>query len=368
VIGGGGDPTLPEVDAALEAGLAAGISPALAAVVLRGGRLAHRSARGNLGARPLSPDDLFDVASLTKVMATGTAAARLAAAGALDLEAPAGRWLPGFGGDKAQVTVRHLLAHTSGLPAWRPFSLSVDRHPECPAMAMEAAIAAEPLLASPGSRAVYSDLGFIALGMVLERAAGAPLDVLFDDRVAEPLGLRDSFFLPARAPRLAKARRAGRVFVPTVVRETGEVREGAVHDDNARALGGVAGHAGLFASAGDVARLGQAWLDAWAGRSAFLPRATARLFAARDAAPGSTRALAWDTPSARGSAIGSRLGRRPAGAIGHLAFTGCSLWIDLGAELVCALLTSHCPRPGEVEPMRSYRRRFHDAVAEALAV
>jgi CubicO group peptidase (beta-lactamase class C family) len=167
---------------------------------------------------------------------------------------------------------------------------------------------------------------------------------------------------------VAAARRAEHGFVPTVVRETGEVREALVHDDNARALGGVAGHSGLFASAGDVAALGQAWLEAWARGSAFLPRDTARLFAARDAVPGSTRALAWDTPSPGGSAIGSRLGRGPAGAIGHLGFTGCSLWIDLDREVVCALLTSHCPRVGEVEVIRAFRRRFHDAVAEALGI
>lgn len=359
---------LAPVRRALEAGLREGVAPALAATVLRGGERVHGSAHGKAGDRPLAEGDLFDVASLTKVMATGTIAARLAAGGALDLAAPAGRWLPGFGADKARVTLRHLLSHSSGLPAWRPFHRPAECHPECSGMAMEAAIAAEPLQAAPGERAVYSDPGFIALGMALERIAGAPLDVLFEERVARPLSLSRALFLPGRVPRIAAARRAEHGFVPTVVRETGEVREALVHDDNARALGGVAGHSGLFASAGDVAALGQAWLEAWARGSAYLPRDTARLFAARDAAPGSTRALAWDTPSPEGSAIGSRLGRGPAGAIGHLGFTGCSLWIDLDREVVCALLTSHCPRVGEVEAIRAFRRRFHDAVAEALGI
>jgi CubicO group peptidase (beta-lactamase class C family) len=360
-----GGPALAPVREALEAGLAAGLAPALAAAVLRRGRLEHLGAHGSAGGRPLSADDLFDVASLAKPMAAGTAAARLAAAGRLDLEAPAARWLPGFGGEKAGVTVRHLLAHASGLPAWRPLFRTAAR-PDGSAEGFEAAIAAEPLLSPPGSRALYSDLGFIALGLVLERAAGAPLDALYREEVAGPLGLRRSLFLPGRPP--AAASLAGLAVVPTVVRETGEVREGEPHDDNARALLGVAGHAGLFASAGDAAALGQAWLEAWAGRSGFLPQATARRFAARDGAPGSTRALAWDTPSAEGSAIGTRLGRGPSGAIGHLGFTGCSLWIDLDQEVVCALLTSHCPRVGEGEPIRAFRRRFHDAVAEGLGI
>ncbi len=361
-------PELAPVRRALEAGLGEGLAPALAAAVLHRGRLEHQGAHGSSAEGPLSEADLFDVASLTKVMATGTLAARLAAQGSLDIEAPAGRWLPGFAGDKAKVTLRHLLSHASGLPAWRPLHRSADCHPECSEMAVEAAIAAEPLEAPPGTRAQYSDLGFMALGMALSRIAGAPLDVLFEERVARPLSLSRSLFLPERAPRVAAERRASHAFVPTVVRETGEVRKALVHDDNARALGGVAGHAGLFASAADAAALGQAWLEAWAGGTPFLPRATARLFAARDSTPGTTRALAWDTPATRGSAIGSRLGLGPAGAIGHLGFTGCSLWIDLDREVVCALLTNHCPRFGEVEAIRAFRRRFHDAVAEGLGI
>jgi len=361
-----GRPALAPVLEVLEAGRAEGIAPALSAVVRAGGDLVHESAHGEAGSRPLGPDCLFDVASLTKVMATGTLAARLAAGGALDLEAPAARWLPGFGGEKAGVTVRHLLAHASGLPAWRPLHRPADAHPEAAAMAVEAAIAAAPLESPPGARAVYSDLGFVALAMLLERLAGAPLDVLCDGHVFGPLGLGRTFFLPERAPRLAAGRRAAHLFAPTVVRETGEERRARVHDDNARALGGVAGHAGLFSTASDAAALGQAWLEALAGRSTFLPREVARAFAARDAAPGSTRALAWDTPSPEGSALGSRLGRGPRGAIGHLGFTGCSLWLDLDREVAAALLTNHCPRLGGQEPIRAYRRRFHDAVALAL--
>jgi CubicO group peptidase (beta-lactamase class C family) len=361
-----GPPRLGPVDAVLEEGRGEGIAPALAAVIRAGGRVVHQSEHGEADGAPLGPEHLFDVASLTKVMATGTLAARLAAEGALDLEARAARWLPGFCADKAGVTVRHLLAHASGLPAWRPLHLAAGSRPGPPGAAVEAALSAEPLEAPPGARALYSALGFVALGMLLERAGGAPLDALCDERVFGPLGLARTFFLPGRAPTLAARRRAGHPFVPTVVRETGEERRAAVHDENARALGGVAGHAGLFSCAADAAALGQAWLEALAGRSPHLPREVARRFATRDGAPASTRALAWDTPSPEGSAIGSRLGRGPRGAIGHLGFTGCSLWLDLDREVVAALLTNHCPRVGEPGPIRAFRRRFHDAVGAAL--
>jgi len=349
---------LPPVQAALEAGRAQGLAPALAAAVRAGGQLVHRSAHGSADSRPVGPDDLFDVASLTKVLATGSVSARLAASGALNLDAPVARWLPAFRGEKGAITARHLLAHSSGLPAWLPLHASA-RGPA----AFEAAIGATPLLAPPGARAGYSDLGFMALGLCLERAGGAPLDRLFEREVARPLGLSRSIF-PATATGTGPA--AG--FVPTLVRETGDARLGEVHDENARALGGVAGHAGLFASAADVAAVGQAWLEALGGRASFLPPALAAAFAARDPTPGSSRGLAWDHPSGTEPAIGSRLGRGPRGAIGHLGFTGCSLWIDLDAGLVAALLTNHCPRVGEVEPIRAFRRAFHDAVAEGLGI
>ncbi len=355
-------PALGPVGKALEEGFAGGVAPALVALVLRGGVAVHRSAHG--AARP---DDLFDVASLTKVLATGSLAARLHAAGALDLDEPAGRWLAGFRGEKEAVTVRHLLAHTSGLPAWRRLP-SAPGDPARAADLAEDAVARQPLEAPPGSRAVYSDLGFVALGRLLEHAAGAPLDLLADERVFAPLGLRRAFFLPEREPALAASRRAAHSFVPTVRRESGEVRAAAAHDQNAEALGGVAGHAGLFAAAGDVAALGQAWLEAFAAGTPFLPAAAARRFAARDPAPQSTRALAWDTPSSADSSLGSRLGRGARGAIGHLGFTGCSLWVDLEAGVVCALLASHCPRRGRQDAIRAFRARFHDAVAEALGI
>ena len=387
---------LGPVAGALEAGRRDGIAPGLAAVVLARGSVAHASADGDAqvepARRPLAEGDAFDLASLTKLY-VASAAARLVDRGELDLDAPASGHLAALGGAKAAVTVRHLLAHASGLAAWRPWhgAVAADpvgrkaflpeperRDPEALVPAFrrgralfEAALASEPLEAPPGARAVYSDLGFLALGFLLERLAGTSLDRLIAREVLEPLGLDRTFFLPGLEPDRARALRAGRSFVATrrAPARGGEILCGAVDDDNAWAVGGVAGHAGLFAPASDVAKLGQAWLDALGGRAGWLSRAVAERFTARDATPGSERALGWDTPAREGSSLGARLGRGRLGAVGHLGFTGTSLWIDRDRELVCALLTNHVHSGGaEKARMRAFRARFHDAVAEALGM
>jgi CubicO group peptidase (beta-lactamase class C family) len=390
-------PALAPVAAALEAGRAAGIAPALAAAVLRDGALVHASWHGEVPApapRPLRRDDVFDVASLTKVMATTTLAAQLVSEGRLALDGPAAAALPGLeAAGKGDVTVRQLLAHASGLPRWRPYFERAARDPEAapafltpgerpPSAALagaferaralvSAAALAEPLEAPPGARAEYGDPAFIVLGLLLERLTGTPLAGLAEARVFGPLGLASTFFLDGRDPGAAAARAAGRTFVPTgwcpLRRET---TQGVVNDANAYAMGGVAGHAGLFSSALDTAALGQAWLDAVHGRPSPVPAAVAAEFTRRDAAPASERALGWDTPSRGTSSLGTRLGRGRRGAIGHLGFTGTSLWIDLDAALVCALLTNHVHPSGTNDKarLRAFRGTFHDAVAEALGI
>jgi CubicO group peptidase (beta-lactamase class C family) len=232
------------------------------------------------------------------------------------------------------------------------------------------AVLDEPLEAPPGTRAVYSDLGFLALGWIAEAAGGDRLSRLASRRVFGPLGLRSTGFVDGLDALAALRFARGRVFVPTercVHRH--EVNQGAVNDDNAWAAGGGTGHAGVFSTPGEVAALGQAWLDTLRGARGLFPR-EAIAFARRDATvPGSTRALGWDTPSAEGSTIGTRLGRGRRGAIGHLGWTGCSLWIDLDAELVCALLTNHChPSGSDRARLNPFRAAFHDAVAQALDI
>jgi CubicO group peptidase (beta-lactamase class C family) len=388
---------LPGVAGVLEAARGEGIAPAIASAVLSGGALVHASWHGEIpgpAARALGRDDLFDVASLTKAMATTTLVAQLVSEGALDLDAPVAATLPGFeGGGKERVTARHLLAHASGLPAWRPYCDGAAADPvagrafRAPAAQaapeslreafargreiVRAAALAEPLEAPPGTRALYSDPGFIALGFLVEAAAGAPLSALAEARVLRPLGLGSTFFVDGLDPARARAPASGRAFAPTGwSARRGEIVQGAVNDDTAWAMGGVAGHAGLFSTPLEVAALGQAWLEAAGGGGGVVPAGAAAEFVRRDATPGTERALGWDTPSGAASTLGSRLGRGPRGAIGHLGFTGCSLWIDLDADVVCALLTNHVHPTGQADKlrMRAFRRRFHDAVAEALGI
>ncbi|MCM2334988.1 MAG: beta-lactamase family protein [Anaeromyxobacteraceae bacterium] len=389
-------PSLPAVSAVLDAARAAGVAPALAAEVRRRGEVVHRSWHGTIpdpGERPLREHDLFDVASLTKVLCTATLAAQAVAEGTLDLDAPAVRWLPGLGaGGPGVITPRHLLAHSSGLPWWRPWHervrgdalaealfLAPAARPPPAALApaferarglVVAALLAERAEAPPGARATYSDPGFIALGLVLEAALGARLPALFEARVARPLGLADALFVDHLDPAGTAARTAGRAFAPTGFSPARDARvQGEVNDDNAWALGGAAGHAGLFAAAAAVAALGQAWLDALAGSPSVVPAAAAATFAARDPTPGSARALGWDTPSGEATSLGTRLGRGRRGALGHLGFTGCSLWLDLDDGVVAALLTNHVhPAGPDRARVNELRRRFHDAAAEGLGI
>jgi CubicO group peptidase (beta-lactamase class C family) len=389
-------PVLPGVAAMLEAGRGEGIAPALASFVLRGGAWIHESCHGEIPApdpRPVTSEDLFDVASLTKVMATTSVAVQLVAEGWLDLDAPAATWLPAFSlGGRDRITPRHLLTHTSGLAGWRPLFeramadpvagkafLPPSERPAAAALApafargeaiLREAILTEPLEAPPGARAVYSDLGFLALGWILEAAGGDRLARLARRRVFEPLGLRRTRLVDGQDPVEAAAFVRAHAFAPTErCAHRHEVNQGAVNDDNAWSAGGGTGHAGVFSTAADVAALGQAWLDALRGGHGVIPR-EARQFARRDPSLAeSTRALGGDTPSAEGSTIGTRLGRGKRGAIGHLGWTGCSLWIDLDAELVCVLLTNHChPGGSDRARLNPFRARFHDAVAAELGI
>ncbi|HET7755321.1 MAG TPA: serine hydrolase domain-containing protein [Anaeromyxobacteraceae bacterium] len=357
--------TFRRARAVLEASVVGEVAPAISAVVIARGEVVLATyhgtdaRRGEPGGTPIGPEHRFDLASLTKVIATGTLAALLVDRGSLDVDAPVSQWLPRFTGPKARITARQVLAHAAGFP-------SVAHGPGGD---VEGWLAAIPLESRPGARMRYCDPGFITMGLVVERICGASLDVAFEEQVAEPFGLSRTLFIPSRDPAPAAALRTELPLVPTErANRRGDVRRGVPDDDAARDLGGVAGHAGLFSTAADVAALGQHWLAALGGRSRLLSRRTAELFTTRDETPGSSRALAWDLPSGDQPAIGSRFGRGPRGAFGHPGFTGTSLWIDVDAQVVCALLSNHCPSPGDTSRIRPFRRAFHDAVAEELGL
>ena len=363
---------MSRLDALLEEGEKTGVFPlARACVVVRG----HPVWQG--GNTPAQT--LFDLASVTKVMSTTAIALALHACQAIDLTAPLKTWLPTA--RAGHVTLEDLLFHRSGLSAFLPFFAPVMvNHPrlfdaDCPAevratarAALVAQVLATPPLRAVGEASVYSDLGFILLGEALSAAAKLPLDVLFGVHVEGPLGLTAQY-----------RRISGRPALPHSLAPTGSTRPrepapgqegmwdvaarptraGEVDDDNAWCLDGVSGHAGLFGTAQDVARFGQAILE-----GQFVPPSR---WAKDSRTPDSTRALGFDTPSAEGSSAGARFGRSgPKGAIGHLGFTGTSLWIDLDRELVVSLCTNRVALGRANVAIRDFRIRFHDAVLDAL--
>jgi CubicO group peptidase (beta-lactamase class C family) len=301
----------------------------------------------------VTPATLFDLASLTKVVATTTMAAILYERGLLDLDAPVIGILPEFRSHsdprRGKVTVRMLLAHSSGLPAYEKLFLKAQTRDEL----LHAAFTT-PLSADPGTRAEYSDIGFIILGVVLERLAEDPLDRFCQREIFGPLAMtRTTFNPPAEThPQIP----------PTVDDQTFRHRviQGEVQDENAFVLGGVAGHAGLFSTAEDIARFAHSMLN---GGLPILRPETVALFTRRESAPvGTSRALGWDTPSAP-----SQSGRyfSPV-SFGHLGYTGTSLWIDPKRQLSITLLTNRTWPDCANQAIKQVRPRSHDAIVEAL--
>jgi CubicO group peptidase (beta-lactamase class C family) len=312
---------------------------AIAVVGTREGVLVQR-ATGHLDWPPASsgmPDDrtLWDLASLTKVVALTSAMLQLTEAGKVDLDAPVARYVPEWkGGDKDRVTIRQLLTHSSGLPAWRP----LYKEAETPSDAL-ALIYATPLDTVPGARMVYSDLGVILLGQVVERVSGEPFAKFVTSHVFEPLGMRETMFLP---PTELRERIAPTEIDPWRQRHL----RGEVHDENAFALGGIAAHAGLFSTAHDLERLARAYLNLGTldGVRVFSAEAIERFTTVQDARL-SNRALGWETPNGTNSA-GHLMSNR---AFGHTGFTGTSLWIDPGHNVFVLLLSNR------VNPTREHR-------------
>jgi CubicO group peptidase (beta-lactamase class C family) len=312
------------------------------------GRLSYDS-----DAPPVAADTIYDLASLTKVVATTTMAMILVDEGRLDLDQKVGEILPDFRGPwKDAVTVRYLLTHSSGLPATAPLYQDIRGR-----AAYVERIAAMDLVYPPGSQSVYSDLGVILLGEILERAAGRPLEDFVRERVFEPLGMRDTLFRP---PASLAARIAPTEFDPW----RGRMIRGEVHDENAFAMGGAAPHAGLFGTAGDLSRFAQMLLDGGVldGRR-IVSRETVELFTRRAGIPGSDRALGWDTRSAEGSSAGTFFSSR---SFGHTGFTGTSIWIDPERNLFVILLTNRVHPTRENNLIRQARPAVADAVVRAI--
>lgn len=352
-------------DPLVETGIERGVYPGAALVVGRRDVVLFAKGYGHLTWSPSSPvpdpdRTLYDLASLTKIVATTTALMLLVDRGQVQLDAPVARYIPEFhGAGTAAITVRELLTHTSGL---RP-TLPLFRAAPDSASALRMVFAATPV-ARPGMRVIYSDLNAILLGEIVRRVAGEPLDVVAAREIFRPLGLRRTLFRP------------GRELLPEIA-PTGLWRghpiAGVVNDQNAARLGGVAGHAGLFASGADVARFAQFILREGALRDGYLVRAetvhafTTRATAPRQGTAQEARALGWQAlpTGERVSSAGTLFGPR---SFGHTGWTGTSLWIDPDRDLFVVLLTNRAFAPRARRSftlLHEVRGRLADAAARA---
>jgi serine-type D-Ala-D-Ala carboxypeptidase len=348
---------LAVIDHVVERGISAGGYPGAAVVVGRRGAAVWEKGFGNLGwernSAAVTPDrTIYDLASLTKVVGTTTALMVLYDEGKIHLDDPVSLYVPAFsGGAKDRVTLRMLLEHRSGLPAGRDLWRSAHNPEEA-----RAQVISTPLGCDPGRCYEYSDLGADMLGFVVEAASGERLDQFLQERVFGPLGMTDTFFRPADS---LKARVAPTEDTPP----RGYPLQGEVHDENAYALGGVAGHAGLFSTANDLSVFAQMMLDGGQyDGTRIVADSTVALFTKRAAG---TRALGWDTCGGSGS-CGKYLGED---AYGHTGYTGTSIWIDPDRDMFVVLLTNRvhearAKRPAKV--IADVRADLADAAALAV--
>ena len=364
----GMDPALgARLDSIISVAIASGAAPGGAVAVGRWGKIVHLRAYGRIDAAPgaaaVTDSTLFDLASLTKVVATTTAAMILEDEGRLDLDAPVHTYLPELNAAaKAGITTRMMLTHTGGFEAFAP--LWRDQRGRAAYLAQ---INARPLAYAPGDSTIYSDWDFILAGLIIERITGMPLDEFLKTRVWQPLNMREtgynplaSSMVPADSACTATFRadnpllnRIARTEMDTAYRRIHV--HGIVHDENACALGGVAGHAGLFSSARDLAVFAHMLLSGGqhGGMRLIQPTTVARWTARQ--ARGSSRAIGWDTPASRSSA-GRYFSPR---SFGHTGFTGTSIWLDPERGLFVVLLTNR------VNPTRANMR--HEALRRDVA-
>jgi len=330
--------------------------PAASVAITHRGKLVGLKAFGRFTYEPNSPEattsTVFDLASITKAVATTSMAMILYERGLLDLDLPVAAVVAEFAGEDPRrdaVTLRMLLAQSSGLPAYEKLFLRAQTRDE-----LVSAAFVTPLTANPGAKAIYSDIGFIILGVALKRIAEESLDRFCQHEVFGPLAMTRTAFKPPSAWRGS--------IPPSANDQTYRHRviQGEVQDENASVMGGVAGHAGLFASAEDLAIFAHAML---AGGRPILRPETVALFTRRESSPpGTSRALGWDTPSSP-----SQSGKYfSASSFGHLGYTGTSLWIDPERQLSVTLLTNRTWPDCSNQAIKQLRPKFHDAVIESL--
>ena len=352
-------PPLDDARALLRQAIAERVFPGCAYGVMSNGAIVACEGMGRFtyeaDAPTVTAGTVFDVASLTKVVATTAMAMILHERGDLRLETPLGELLPGFVVGRADsrwaraITLGHLLAHSSGLPGYKPLFREAQNAAE-----LLRACLTMPLEAAPGERAEYSDHGFLLLGKALEVLAQDRLNRWTQREIFVRLDMQNTEFCPPTAKRM----RIPPTEIDRALRQ--RVIQGEVQDEHAYRMGGVAGHAGLFSNVPDLLRFSAAMLGP--ERDGLVQRETVDLFSRRQPPAGSSRALGWDTPSAPSSS-GTRFS---ASSIGHLGYSGCSLWLDREANVSIVLLTNRTWPDRGNDAIRLLRPAFHDAVRSAL--
>ncbi|MFH1830266.1 MAG: serine hydrolase domain-containing protein [Pseudomonadota bacterium] len=380
------------IDKAFDAAISGGVFPAAEVLAAKNGEVLYTASYGLA-----RKNTCFDIASLTKPMVTATLAMMLDAEGLIKLEDTVYQWLPSAKQPAHRnITIRQLLNHTSGLPAWQPYYRTLPMSLVGTEAGREMLLDEcknEPPVAEPGKKTMYSDIGYILLGDIIEHAGEALLDEQFSKRVAKPLNLDDTFFVRVTETASLATRRRTKTqadqHVPApkhglpgerVARKEGEhrrfaptedcpwrerVMHGQVHDQNAFALGGVAGHAGLFSTADDIHRFMFELTRSYQGKSDWIPKSTVQEFlkTMKSKPEGDAYVLGWSVPSKEISASGHHFS---ANSIGHLAYTGCSIWADLSQDFWIILLTNRIHPSTTNEKIKAFRPMIHDLIYDEL--
>lgn len=375
----------------LETGVQEGVFPGAVLLAAKGGEVRVRHEVGHRVLKPepapMERETIFDLASLTKPLATTLAMMKLVDACKIGLDQTLGEIIPNAAlQDKRDVSLRMLLSHSAGLVDWKPYYLKLVEHePEERKTVLRQWIIEEPFAYEPGKECLYSDLGFMLLEWVIEEASGECLPDFLQESLYGPLGLKRLFLVenPPRSPfgkgggKEAEAsdppeagKKGGRVSVEDfAVTEDcpwrRRVIRGEVHDENASALGGYSGHAGLFGTVDDAYCIVNMLRGHYRGerRDFFRPETVQAFFRRQDLVPDCTWALGWDTPSEEGSSAGRYFSGN---SVGHLGFTGTSVWMDLKRDVIVILLTNRIHPTRNNERIKSLRPKLHNTVMEEI--
>jgi CubicO group peptidase (beta-lactamase class C family) len=368
------------VDSAFHDAVSQGVFPGAVLLVRQGRSVAHEAAYGSRATMPekapMALETVFDLASLTKPLATTLAFMLLVQERKIRLDDQVTRVIPMYGVlGKSVTTFRHLLSHASGLAAWKPFYEEIIKGEKSGRINFVGSRAAksdvyelihrDKPLSPPGSQALYSDLGFMILGEAVEILSGSALDRFCQERIFKPLGLRSTGFVDLTQLRARRLQPVTESIAPT---ENCPWRKkilcGEVHDDNCYAMGGVAGHAGLFSTARDLHSLLARLDQCLHGEDKFIARPLLEEFFTKDKSiERGTFALGWDTPTPGQSSSGSLFSPR---SVGHLGFTGCSIWWDLEKDCHVILLTNRVHPTRKNEKIKEFRPQIHDLIMKAL--